>query len=179
MQPSQIVEFWFSEQVKPLWFAKDAAFDQEIRDAYLEYIEQAASGALKSWEVNAKGTLALIILLDQFPRNVFRDTPGAFSRDPLARELTYTALKKGWDKELSEVELVFLYMPLMHSEILEDQQKSVQLYKKLGKKDNLEFAIKHMEIIKRFGHFPHRNTILGRESTPEEKAFLANGHAGF
>ncbi len=177
--PSEILKFWFSEKVKSLWFKKSAAFDREIEARFIKTYLLAKTGSLDHWKNNPHNTLALIILLDQFPRNMFRDTPQAFATDNQAVELTKYALDHNYDQNLSLDEKVFFYMPLMHSESKADQDKSVELFSQLGKKDSLKFAIKHQEIINHFGRFPHRNKILNRESTLEEKEFLTQPGSSF
>ena len=138
--PDTVLSFWFSERVKPLWFKNDAEFDQEIKQRFLGAYQLAATGALDDWRNNSHGILALIIVLDQFPRNMFRNTPQAFATDRQAVELTRYALKSNYEQELSIEKQVFLYMPLMHSESAEEQAKCVALFTKLGKEDNLKFA---------------------------------------
>lgn len=177
--PSDVLNFWFSEEVKPLWFKKSSAFDREIEARFINTYLMAKTGALDNWKNNSHDALALIIVLDQFPRNIFRDTPQAFATDEQAVELTKYAIEHNYQQSLSVDERVFLYMPLMHSEDIVNQNKSIELFTKLGKEDNLKFAIKHREIIQRFGRFPHRNKILGRESTLEEKEFLTQPGSSF
>jgi uncharacterized protein (DUF924 family) len=172
-----IFDFWFSNEVKVKWFAKDVNFDQEIRDKFEIYYEAAKTGILDSWENSPLGTLALIIILDQFPRNMFRGTDLSFATDYLALAHTKKAIEKNFGAELTKEQKQFLYMPLMHSENLENQMLSVELFSRLH--ENNEFAIKHMEIIKRFGRFPHRNDILKRKSTDEEITFLSGPNSSF
>lgn len=174
-----ILDFWFDESVEPMWFKKDAAFDRQVEENFLDTYELAARGGLANWKDRPKETLALIILLDQFPRNMFRNSSRAFATDKLAVELTKYAISRNFDADLSIKERIFLYMPLMHSERLEDQEKAIEVYTQLGKEDNLEYALKHKEIIDRFGRFPHRNKILGRESTAAEKLFLSQPGSSF
>jgi uncharacterized protein (DUF924 family) len=132
----------------------------------------AAARRLDSWSETASGTLALVILLDQFPRNAFRDTPHMFATDPLARFFASSALAHGLDEHVPADLRPFMYMPFMHSEDIDDQERSVELQARLG---NTEYAVLHRDIIRRFGRFPHRNAVLGRDSTPEEQAFLDSG----
>ena len=179
LQHNDILKFWFSEKVRLRWFVKDGAFDQRIREEFLSVYEDACAGRLDAWKHSASGILALILVFDQFPRNMFRDSPRAFAMDAQARALVYEGLEQGYDTELSEVECVFFYMPLMHSERLEDQETSVGLYEALGRADNLEFAVRHRDIVARFGRFPHRNAVLGRTSTEEEVAFLTQPGSSF
>ena len=177
--PDDVLSFWFSESVKPFWFKKDPKFDWEINQRFINTYQLAKTGALVEWRKNPEDILALIIVLDQFPRNMFRNTPQAFATDAQAVKLTKEALEQNFQQELSPQQQVFLYMPLMHSERQADQSKCVELFTNLGKEDNLRFAIKHQEIINRFGRFPHRNEILGRESTSEEQKFLNQPGSSF
>lgn len=177
--PDAVLSFWFSEKVKPLWFKKDPEFDQEIKQRFSTTYRLARAGELDDWRNNPKDILALIILLDQFPRNMFRDTPQAFAADQQAVELTQYALEKNYEQELSTEKQIFLYMPLMHSEDSGNQSKCVELFTNLGKEENLKFAIKHQKIVARFGRFPHRNNILCRESTPAEQEFLTQPGSSF
>jgi uncharacterized protein (DUF924 family) len=169
----EIVAFW--RGVGPDgWFRKDAALDATIRARFLAAHEAAAAGRLKAWEDNAEGALALLILLDQFPRNMFRNDARAFATDPLARAIAAGALVKGFDAQIGGNMRNFFYLPFMHSEELADQERSVALYKAAGSAD-LKWAELHADIIRRFGRFPHRNAVLGRTTTPEEQAFLDGG----
>lgn len=170
--PEEILLFWFSKSIKKLWFNSDLVFDQEVANLFGENYKLAVSGDLKDWEDNAMGALSLVLTLDQFPRNMFRGEKDAFATDALARQVATKAITKGLDKELGKQERAFLYMPFMHSENLEDQDKSIELFKALKSKENLEFAIKHKETIQKFGRFPHRNRILGRDSTAAELEYL-------
>ncbi|BAZ46621.1 hypothetical protein NIES4102_36570 [Chondrocystis sp. NIES-4102] len=179
VNPEVVLSFWFAPQVQSFWFEKNVDFDYLIKQRFLDIYQQAVAGALNHWRDNARGTLALIIILDQFPRNMFRDTPQAYATDHQAVELTKYALNRNYEKNLSIEEQVFLYMPLMHSESQTDQTQCVKLFTKLGKEDNLRFALRHQEIIDRFGRFPHRNQILGRESTPAEQEFLTQPGSSF
>jgi uncharacterized protein (DUF924 family) len=159
------------------WYKKDPALDQSIRDRFLPAHEAAAAGRLKAWEDSAEGALALMILLDQFPRNMFRNDARAFATDPLARAVAAGALVKGFDAKVGDKDVDmrgFFYLPFMHSEDLADQERSVALYKAAGSAD-LKWADLHADIIRRFGRFPHRNAVLGRTTTPAEQAFLDDG----
>lgn len=177
--PGDIIDFWFSEEVKPLWFKKSTEFDRKITRHFLDTYQLAKTGALDDWRNLAQNALALIIVLDQFPRNMFRDTAQAFATDAKAVELAKYAIARNYQQELSAEQRVFLYMPLMHSENPADQAQCVELFTKLGRPDNLNFALKHQEIIDRFGRFPHRNEILGRKSTPAEREFLTQPGSSF
>ena len=177
--PDDVISFWFSERVKPLWFKKSDEFDREIKEHFIDTYQLAKTGALDNWRKDAAGTLALIIVLDQFPRNMFRNTAQAFATDSQAAKLTKYALDNNYQKELTEEQQSFLYMPLMHSESRSQQALCVELFEKLGRENNLKFAIKHQEVINRFGRFPHRNKILGRQSTAAEKEFLTQPGSSF
>lgn len=177
--PDEVLNFWFSERVKPLWFKKNDEFDREIKQRFINIYQVAQAGALASWRDRSDDLLALILILDQFPRNMFRNTAQAFATDAQALDLTKYALSKNYAQDLTAEQQAFLYMPLMHSENKLDQALSVELFQALGKEDNLKFAIKHQEIINRFGRFPHRNEILGRESTTDEREFLNQPGSSF
>lgn len=156
------------------WFRKDEAFDARFRERFMALHLQAASRALDHWTGEAEGALALMILLDQFPRNAFRGTAHMFATDPLARSLASRIIAGVVDRDVGDVLRGFIYLPFMHSEALADQDRSVALYELLGG-PSLPHAIEHHGIIRRFGRFPHRNRLLGRESTPEELSFLESG----
>lgn len=175
--PAAVVAFWKDAGPKK-WFAKDPAFDAEIRDRFLETHFAAARRELDGWAETAEGALALLILLDQFPRNLFRGSSHAFATDPLARHYAAAAVDAGFD-QAHPVELrAFFYLPFEHSERLEDQDRSVLLNAGLGEQE-IRYAAIHHEIIARFGRFPHRNASLGRATTDQEQAFLdAGGFAG-
>ena len=173
--PDEVRDFWFSETVKPLWFKKSAELDREIKQRFLDTYQLAKTGALDDWRNDPHDTLALIIVLDQFSRN----TSEAFATDNQAVKLTKYAVDRNYQQNLSDEQQVFLYMPLMHSEDEAEQNKCVELFTQLGKEDNFKFAIKHQEIIDRFGRFPHRNEILGRESTSAEREFLKQPGSSF
>lgn len=174
--PQDILEFWFADRVQKKWFEKDPAFDEEVRRTFLSTYED---GEKPEWQTTPASSLAHIILFDQFPRNMFRDTPQAFVTDSLARKLASAAISKKFDRELIPQRRHFLYMPFMHSESKEDQAYSLELFTSLGNKNVIRFAEQHKNIIDRFGRFPHRNKILGRESTPEEKQFLTQPGSSF
>ncbi len=174
--PGDILAFW-REAGRERWYTKDAAFDADVRSRFLGLWQQAMAGELSCWETSDNGALALVIILDQFPRNMFRDDVRTYSSDPLAREVATRAIARGADQRIEAALLEFLYMPLMHSEHLADQQRCVELFRKAGNTDNLGYAEDHADIIRRFGRFPHRNRILGRTTTLEEQAFL--DHDGF
>ncbi|MBP0614813.1 DUF924 family protein [Jiella mangrovi] len=176
--PQTIVDFW-REAGPERWFGKDDDFDATIRQRYGDLYEMAARGELDHWAEDANGALALIILLDQFPRNMFRSSPLAFATDEKALEIAHTALSRGDHETVAEDVNQFLAMPLMHSEQLSDQEECVSWMERIGDRDNVEFAEEHREIIARFGRFPHRNPVLGRETTAAEQAYLdAGGFSG-
>ena len=176
--PAEVVTFWRDAGPKR-WFSKDSAFDDDIRQRFLGQHEDAAAGKLSGWETTAEGALALLILLDQFPRNMFRGQARAFATDPLARAIAAGALVRGFDAQAPDGMRGFFYLPFEHSENLADQERAVAFYKAVGDADGLKWAEIHADIIRRFGRFPHRNAALGRASTQEEQAFLdAGGFAG-
>lgn len=187
-----ILSFWFAqpqdneeyyEERRQLWFASNPLIDQDIRDRFLADYQAACEGRLNEWEQAPQTTLALILLFDQFPRNMFRGQSQAFATDALARRLTFQLRQTGEASKLLPVKQMFVYMPLMHSEELVNQQQSVTCFRQLAQQnphlDSVTYAIRHQEIIKRFGRFPHRNAILGRVSTPEELAFLTQPGSSF
>lgn len=171
---ADIVEFW-REAGPDRWFTKDAAFDDTIRERFLERHEAAAAGKLSNWEQSALGALALLILLDQFPRNMFRGDARAFAGDPLARAVAAGAIVRGYDAQVAPELRAFFYLPFEHSENLADQERGIAFYKAAGDADGLKWAEIHADIIRRFGRFPHRNATLSRMTTPEEQAFLDGG----
>lgn len=196
--PHEILEFWFGPDAdQPLeraekWFQPDDEFDREIRERFEDDVERAAAGEYDSWRQTPRGSLAYIILLDQFTRNIYRDSPKAFAHDSRTVEATLEGIERDFDEELEPVERAFFYMPLMHSEDPEVQETSLEMFDRLRKsapeedqrvkstvQSNYDFAVKHAEIIDRFGRYPHRNEVLGRESTDEERAFLEERGRGF
>jgi len=171
---THVVSFWH-EAGPDRWFKKDADFDTEIRERFFDMHEAAAVGKLSHWEQSAQGALALLILLDQFPRNMFRGDARAFATDPLARAVAAGALVRGFDSQVPKELQKFFYLPFEHSEDLADQERCIALNKAAGDIENLKWAEIHADIIRRFGRFPHRNAALGRATTSEEKDFLDNG----
>ena len=171
--PADVLAFW-REAGPSRWFRKDAAFDEQFRLRFLTAHEAAARGELDHWAADAHGALALLILLDQFPRNAFRGTAGMFESDAKAREIARNALGAGFDLQAEGGLRNFFYLPFMHSEALADQDLGVELTRKLGE-EPLRFAVMHREIIEKFGRFPHRNAVLGRATSPEEQRFLDDG----
>ncbi len=186
--PNSILAFWYGDskhygKSRTEWFKKDADFDQEIHRRFLATYEAAASGVLSDWKNEAKSCLALIVVLDQFPRNMFRGSARAFAADAMALEATRHALQQGFDREMKPVERQFVYLPLEHSETMGDQEHCLKLMLELAgfpeTRDLHIWAEKHLVIIRRFGRFPHRNAVLRRESTAEEIAFLKEPGSGF
>lgn len=169
---ADVLDFWFGALTPKQWWSKDPVLDRAIAERFGALLERAARCELHAWRRTPHGRLAEVIVLDQFPRNIHRDTPGAFACDPLALALAQEAVARGDDAALSPTERVFLYLPYMHSESAAIQALSVALYERNGLVDNLDFAQRHKAIIDRFGRYPHRNEILGRPSTTEELAFL-------
>jgi uncharacterized protein (DUF924 family) len=164
-KPADVVAFWRAVGPKR-WFEKDAALDDDVRRRFLSLHEAAAAGKLTKWEQCAEGALALLILLDQFPRNMFRGQTRAFATDPLARAVAGRAILNGFDGAFPDMRN-FFYLPFEHSELLADQERSIALQKAAGDADGRKWAEIHADIIRRFGRFPHRNAVLGRVTTPE------------
>ncbi len=183
--PEEVLAFWFEEAGPEKWFNKDEGFDEEIRERFSELSHKARDGKLESWVETPRGCLALIVLIDQFSRNIHRNSPLAWSADSHALALTKLAIDKGYDRALGLNERKFVYMPLMHSEVMADQDRCMEVFGKLADEGmenserTMEAAARHREIIERFGRFPHRNDILGRESTPEEIEFLKEPNSSF
>jgi uncharacterized protein (DUF924 family) len=184
----EVLRFWFgsgetSGDRRSHWFAKDGAFDVLIRSRFMALHEEAAAGVLAGWKDDARSCLALIVLLDQFPRNMFRASARAFAADPLALETARHAVARGYDAGMRPVERMFVYLPFEHSEALADQQRSCVLMQALDAfaetDDAHRYALRHCEIIERFGRFPHRNAVLGRPSTAQENEFLMQPGSGF
>jgi uncharacterized protein (DUF924 family) len=172
-----VIDFW-RQAGAGLWFAKDDAFDRRFRDRFLSGHEAAARGALSGWTATADGALALVLLLDQFPRNAFRGTPRMYAADALARAEASAAVAAGHDRAVQPELQMFFYLPFAHSEQLADQDRSVALVRRLGQ-PHLAHAERHRGIVRRFGRFPHRNPILGRVTTAEERYYLdEGGYAG-
>ena len=185
-----ILDFWFGSPGAPehgaardVWFRKDPAFDDAIRQRFGDAVNVAVAGGYGEWCNTASGALARVLLLDQFTRNIFRDTPRAFAGDARALATAEDAVARGFDRELEPYGRWFAYMPFEHAEDVAAQRRSLELFGALARDMNdassLEWAQKHAEVIFRFGRFPHRNAILGRESTPEELAFLAQPGSRF
>ena len=168
-----VVAFW-SEAGPARWFKKDVGFDDEFRARFAAEHEAAASGALDDWASTADGALALLILLDQYPRNSFRGTARMFATDPKALSIAKQAIALGFDTAVDPALRSFMYLPFMHSELLAEQDRALELYASLGS-ESQRFAVIHRDIIQRFGRFPHRNALLGRTTTADEQAFLDDG----
>jgi uncharacterized protein (DUF924 family) len=172
--PSEVLAFW-REAGPDRWYERDDAFDAAIRAQFLATYEAATAGQLSDWETTAERALALLIVLDQFPRNMFRNDARAFAADPLARAVADRAIARGFDQQIDAGERPFFYLPFEHSEDMADQARCVALHRALGDAEQLKWAELHADIIARFGRFPHRNAVLGRDTTPDEQAFLDGG----
>ncbi len=187
----EILSFWFStirdepsyfEEYAPRWFVQNADFDREIVRRFQAYYELAAQGQLTHWTETARGGVALILVLDQFPRNMFRNDPRAFATDPLAQQIAEQMIDAGFDRQLRLIERYFVYVPFMHSEDRTHQQRSVMLFQQLAEERayfDTSYAVRHQEVIERFGRFPHRNSVLGRVSTSAELEFLKQPGSSF
>ena len=179
MRYEDILLFWFEELTKKQWFEKSDTVDSMIRERFLSTYEMSVSGELHSWRSEPHGYLAEIIVLDQFSRNIFRDSPQAFLYDPLALCLSQHAVHMGYDKKIDISQRGFLYMPYMHSESITIHEEAVRLFQQPGLESNYKFELAHKKIIDQFGRYPHRNSILGRDSTPEEVQFLTTPNSSF
>lgn len=191
----EILDFWFGGDSlheldrSDVWFGKATALDNQIRARFGERVESAGTGAFDDWAKTAQGALALILLLDQFPRNIYRGDAKSFAFDERARRIAENALDRGLDSKLSVIERIFLYLPFEHSEDLAAQDRAVELYTRLAADAEpderaivdqaLEYASLHRAIISRFGRFPHRNDLIGRETSPEEREFLKTPNSSF
>jgi uncharacterized protein (DUF924 family) len=186
----EVLDFWFGREDEPgygesraEWFRKDPGFDAAVKELFGELYEEAAAGHLDGWRDDARGCLALVIVLDQFPRNMFRGDGRTHATDAKALETSKYAVEHALDRELPAFQRMFLYMPFMHSENASDQLRSVELFGRLadepGAPDVTSYAVGHMKIVERFGRFPHRNEILGRATTPEEAEFLKTEGSSF
>ena len=174
-QITEILEFWFAPGMAEKWFEQDPALDREVRERLGGLYQKAAAGEFQDWRQTPEGCVALLVLLDQVPRNVFRGDPRTYATDEMARAVTGHALDQGFDAELTQDQRGMLYLPLLHSESLGDKERAVELTRPLTENpDFYKWAVHHRDLIARFGRFPHRNEILGRENTPEEEAFLAD-----
>ncbi|WP_028348109.1 DUF924 family protein [Bradyrhizobium murdochi] len=172
--PADILAFW-RDAGPDRWYTRDDAFDAEVCRRFLSLWQRAAAGELSSWETSDDGALALVIVLDQFPRNMFRGDARTYASDRLAREVAHRAVDRGVDARIDPALREFLYLPFMHSEHLGDQLRCIELSRAAGHTESLKWAEHHADIIRRFGRFPHRNHLLGRATTPEEQTFLDEG----
>jgi uncharacterized protein (DUF924 family) len=178
-QVKAIFSFWFSKNSSKYWFSKSDQFDADITKNFADLYEDAVCGQLDKWKEKPRSALALVILLDQFPRNMFRNSAKAFFTDGKALSIAKYAVEKGYDKKLSDDEKKFLYLPFMHSESLVDQKTSLQLFRELGQYNSYDYAIRHHDIIAEFGRYPHRNKVLKRKSTAKEVKFLKKPDSSF
>jgi len=174
ISPADIINFW-RDAGNERWWKKDDAFDETIRSRFLGTWEAARAGRFQQWRRSDDGLLALIIVLDQFPRNMFRGDARTYATDALAREVASEAIARSADTRVDQVLRQFLYMPFMHSEALADQERCVALFHALGESENAKYSEDHADIVRRFGRFPHRNRVLGRATTTEEQTFLDDG----
>ena len=188
--PEDVLAFWFGREgekgygeFREAWFSRDPDFDREVRDRFEDVYEEAVAGELEAWKGEARSCLALIVVLDQFPRNMFRGDARMYAADGLALAAARHAVEQAYDRELPPFQRMFVYLPFEHSENLEDQRFSVELFRRLaeetGSEDLTVYAVRHLRIIERFGRFPHRNEILGRRTTPEEAEFLKEPGSSF
>lgn len=177
--PEEVLAFWFDELKTEDWFRKSDALDADISRRFTATHLRLAGHIDEVWRMTPDNRLAAIIVLDQFPRNLYRGTPHAFATDPLALNEAITAVDAGMDKEVTAERRCFFYLPFEHSERIEDQERSMALFTALGDANYLDYAKRHHEVIATYGRFPHRNPILGRHSTREEEAYLAQEGAGF
>lgn len=173
----ELIDFWFSPRAEKRWFKSTPDFDEELREKLATTYAAACDGELDHWQTSALGALALVILFDQIPLNIYRQQPQSFATEARARRVAANAIDQGLDAKLTGLQKAFLYLPYMHSENLADQDTSIELFTRAELTNNLRYAKHHREIVCRFGRFPHRNAILGRESTPDEIAWLASKEA--
>ena len=176
-----ILDFWFEETQPAQWFQVNPEFDNHIKTRFEDAYDKGACGIYDDWKTDSDECLALIILLDQFPRNMYRGTSKAFATDGKALVAAKFALSKGFDQVLTPLKRRFVYLPFEHSENLNDQRKCVELFEKMKKDDPLgyDYALRHLKVIEKYGRFPHRNKILSRMNTPDEEEYLAQAGAGF
>lgn len=188
--PKDILEFWFGcetdpdyDQFRAVWFWPDETFISAVREHFTDVYQRAAAGELDDWQQTPQGALALILLLDQFSNLLYRGEAGAFASDEAARKATKQAIERGFDQQFPEVHRWFFYLPLEHSENIDDQHAAVELFRALTPNElnesGVDYAKRHLRVIERFGRFPNRNAALGRKSTPEEEEFLAGPDAPF
>lgn len=174
-----VLDFWFSAQVRKKWFEADREFDSELKERFGVLLDKAVGGKLDAWKQTPDGAVALVALLDQISRNVHRGTPMAFAGDARALEVSRDAIDRGAEAELSGDQRYILYMPFMHAEDIEAQEEGIRRFEKLGREQALDYMKRHRDIVARFGRFPHRNDILGRETTAEEAEFLKQPGSSF
>ena len=188
--PEEVLAFWFGREgeegygeLREAWFSRDPDFDREIHDRFEDVYEEAVAGELEAWKEEAQSCLALIVVLDQFPRNMFRGDARMYAADGLALAAARHAVERAYDRELPPFQRMFVYLPFEHSENLENQRFSVELFRRLSEEidseDLMVYAVQHLRIVERFGRFPHRNEILGRRTTPEEAEFLKEPGSSF
>jgi uncharacterized protein (DUF924 family) len=180
VSPKDILHFWFEEATTSQWFARDDAFDAAIRERFGEAHRMAVAGELWPWRQSAEGRLAEIIIIDQFSRNIYRDDPRAFAWDAMALALSQEAIDRGEDDALTgKLQRKFLYMPFMHSESAAMHEMAMRLFADIDDADTLKYEKLHKKVIDKFGRYPHRNAVLGRQTTPEEAAFLKQPDSAF
>lgn len=177
VNPKEVLDFWFKELRPGDWFAKDEKLDEEVRLRFFDIHQKIAAGECEAWKNTPEGTLAYVIVLDQFSRNMFREQKESFAYDGAALKAAMAAVERGFDQELEPEKRLFLYMPYMHSESHAVHEKALEFFTDLGLEENLKYERLHKEIIDRFGRYPHRNKILGRKTTEEEQKFLDSDEA--
>ena len=175
--PQEIIDFWFADDVRKLWFNSTAEFDRLLCERFEELLKQAARGELDHWMESAEGCLALVIILDQFPLNMFRGSAQSFATEARSRDVARVAIAKGFDQLLAAEQQAFFYMPFQHSEDLADQEMALELFARPGMESHLRFARHHHGIVETYGRFPHRNAVLGRASTAAEIEYLNSKEA--
>ena len=179
VQPEEVIDYWLETLSTDDWYGAPPEVDAEIARRFGDLFERLSEEVPDAWLRSPQERLAAILVLDQFPRNIYRGSPRAFATDAKALALSKDAIATGADRELPPEQRAFLYMPFQHAENLADQCRSLELFEYLGNPNNLDFAVRHYEIIARFGRFPHRNAVLGRVSTPEELSFLEQPGSSF
>jgi len=177
MSPEDVLDFWFAPECKSCWFNATSAMDEMIRSRFESLWMAAQNEELQEWKASAEGCLALVIVLDQLPLNMYRGKAESFMTESLARDISQHAIQQGFEKNMSEEQKLFLFLPFMHSENIEDQHTSVALFEQAGMMDSVRWAKHHQDIVQRFGRFPHRNNILGRENSSDEEAYLQSDEA--
>jgi len=174
---NDLIDYWYSDEISRYWFNSTELIDQQIRQRYLTLWQSARDGKLDHWMQSAEGCLALVIVLDQLPLNMFRGQAESFSTEQQGVKVAHYAINKGFDQSIQKQQQAFLYMPLMHSENIQDQDLAVSCFEKMGLEENAKFARHHRDIIIRFGRFPHRNVILNRKNSEQERTYLASSEA--